>query len=91
MLRGKIRSGKITGPVQNYPALSMVFGDFEVFKSTESEADPASLECQTYRNAAPIAASTSLAPPKTVPPNKCVAPGPMRSAHGKARLAWGQP
>ena len=40
MLRGKIRSGKITGPVQNYPALSMVFGAFEVFKSTESEADP---------------------------------------------------
>ena len=40
MLRGTIRSGKITGPVQNYPALSMVFGEFEVFKSTESEADP---------------------------------------------------
>ncbi len=40
MLRGKIRSGKITGSVQNYPALSMVFGEFEVFKSTESEADP---------------------------------------------------
>ena len=37
---GKIRSGKITGPVQNCPALSMVFGAFEVFKSTESEADP---------------------------------------------------
>ena len=40
MLRRKIRGGKITGPVQNCPALSMVFGEFEVFKSTESEADP---------------------------------------------------
>jgi hypothetical protein len=38
--RGKICSGKITGPVQNYPALSMGFGAFDVFKSTESEADP---------------------------------------------------
>jgi hypothetical protein len=42
VLRGKIRSGKITGPAQNYPALSMVFVAFEVFKSTESEADPLS-------------------------------------------------
>ena len=43
MLRGKICSGKITGPVQNYPALSMVFGELEVFKSTESDADPKKL------------------------------------------------
>jgi hypothetical protein len=40
VLRGKIRSGNITGSVQNFPALSMVCGEFEVFKSTESEADP---------------------------------------------------
>ena len=40
MLRGKICSGKITGPVQIYPALSMGFGAFDLFKSTESEADP---------------------------------------------------
>jgi hypothetical protein len=38
-----------------------------------------------------MAASTSLAPPKTVPPNKCLRPVLMRPAHGKARLAWGQP
>ena len=43
MLCGKIRSGKITGLVQNYPALSMAVGAFEVFESTESEADPQSV------------------------------------------------
>ncbi len=45
----------------------------------------ASLECQTYRNAALMDASTSLAPPKTVPPNKCLRPGlcaPLTERHG---------
>ena len=37
-----------------------------------------------------MAASSSSAPPEG-PPKQRLAAGPMRSAHGKARLAWGQP
>ena len=38
--RGTKSSGKITGPAQSYPALSMAFHEFLVAASTESEADP---------------------------------------------------